>query len=205
VASRSNHWAKMRLTCFLAESRYALKCLPLRKQNQKASRLKKRALLREILRDVPFWAEGHMRLGMLEVLLEEGAEEARDPRAVAAIRVSAKALLQLANGEELSEPQQKSLRLQASYLLGMSHFLFREFEKAADFFYEVLDPTNVDFVSSSLGLNAMEKAGSVALALGEEEQALKYFEALPQSQRNAEIDSALSYLREKHPRSDSPS
>ncbi len=187
-----------RIACRLAAVRYQFKKLFLLRIRDEAQRVaKERRALRMLLRQTPYWLEGHLRFGMLEAITESRATESRDTRAVAAVRVSAKAALKLLTQQTLPEAEKRSYQLQATFLLGMSHFLLREFEKAADFFYEVLDPAQAEYVEVELGLLCMEYAAFTALALGDEARALRYFEALPEQRHNAEMQSSLDYLRQK--------
>lgn len=192
------HSAQQKLAIHFAAARYHLKTLYLQSIREESRRNElQRQLLCRLLRRTPYWLQGHLHLGMLEALVESRSTAARDTRRVARVRASAKAALSLLRHQSLSKIERKSIELQASFLQGMSHFLFREFEKAADFFYEVLDPTQADYVNLELGLLCMEFGGFTAITLGEEERALRYFEALPPSRQTPEVQTSLNYLRQK--------
>jgi hypothetical protein len=153
---------------------------------------KERVLLRELLRGSPQWTQGHLQLGFTELALELSAENRRDPRALARVRVSAAAAEVLTENETGSRTER--VRLQAEYLRSMVLFLSRDFEGALRGLMEVLKPESAALLSESLGLQAMEYAAAAEMALGQKQNALRWFSAIPEGRRSAEVIAAIEYL-----------
>ncbi|MCB0324884.1 MAG: hypothetical protein KDD69_14980 [Bdellovibrionales bacterium] len=149
--------------------------------------------LRELLRACPTWSEGHLQLGLHVVKRERQATAQRDPRAVATIRVSAQAAIKSAE----RAADRAKVEPRARYLLGMAHFLGRNFEAALEEFQAVLDPAVATNVPVSIGLDTLEQAGAAAIALGDLEAAEHFFRQIPVGLRSADTATAVAYLEAK--------
>ncbi len=121
--------------------------------------LERQAILREILRDVPYWALGHVRLGVTELELLRYDDVPLSPRARATVRDSAEAAERLTGGAGRAG-------LEAEFLRASLDFLNRDFTAAAGKFARLLEPANSVQLHERVYRMAAENAAACGQVLG---------------------------------------
>lgn len=162
---------------------------------------RRRALLRKLLRRYPWWIGGHVNFGNEELQALQILDERPTPRALAIIRVSAEAALQLTASLNRLPTGKLSVVLEAKYLLAMVAFLKRDFDGALKYFHQLLALNNVPHLSRQVLTKALENGGAAAMATGNELLALEFFSRIPEDSRSSEARSAIALIQSKNPES----
>ena len=158
--------------------------------------LEARALrLRELLRDVPFWLSGQLRLGLVTTEQELLADAGRSPRGLQTIRLQCEAAEALLTSQGHTQPGRHLA--ESRYLRAMHAFLKREFPEALIVFKELLTPKLEVQLSAEIYFSALEHAGAAAMALGDKQTAFGFFSRIPDPRRSGETVAALSFLTEQ--------
>ncbi len=153
------------------------------------------AKLRLLLRDVPFWIGGQLRLGLVAAEQELLADAGRNPRGLQTIRLQYEAAeLLLARHGALTPGRHLA---ECAYLRAIHSFLKREFADALSAFKELLTPALQVQLSANEYFAALEHAGAAAMAVGDKKSAFGFFSRIPDPQRSGETVAALSFLTEQ--------
>jgi hypothetical protein len=140
--------------------------------------------LRKTLRRIPQWTSGHLRLARSEYqTLEHSGAQAPDPRTIATIGISIRAVELL---ENCGENHQSKRALEAKLLSALLFHKQRNYQPALELFRTVLLPQNSVQLSRVHYYEALEYAAFAALALELELEALGYLKLIPAGERSAE-------------------
>lgn len=153
------------------------------------------AKLRNLLREVPFWISGHLRLGLVCAEQELLSDTGRSPRGLQTIRLQHQAAETLLTREEALKPGRHLA--ECHYLRAVHAFLRREFAEALREFDTLLTPGLEIQLSANEYFSALEHAGASALAIGERQRAFDFFSRIPDPKRSGETVAALSFLTEQ--------
>lgn len=163
---------------------------PLKERIRLANR---RIRLRNMLSRTPWWVRGHIDLGFTELSLQQFVEGKKDLRALQAIRISARAALELAGKREGRHPLKKEL--EALFLLALCDFYVKRFAEALELFREIVKfPDRQAVLSEEIDCLASEYAGYAAMTLQLSDEALKYLNQIPHGKRSAAVNEALTLL-----------
>ena len=153
------------------------------------------ARLRMLLRDVPFWISGQLRLGLVCAEQELLADTGRSPRGLQTIRLQQQAAEMLLKQKGELTPGRHAA--ECRYLTAIHAFLKREFVEALREFRVLLTPELEIQLSADEYFSALEHAGASALAVGDKQGAFEFFSRIPDPKRSGETVAALSFLTEQ--------
>lgn len=162
----------------------------LRRNTAPAALLHEVNLLLRLVRTTPWWARGHVLVGLKELELSDSRGERISPKSLATMRLGAEAALRLL-GEE--ERIRTSCGAQAWLLLGKVALASRRFEPARERLEAVLDSAEA-LLSQRMHFIALEDAAAAAMVLGEEEHAAQYLRKIPEPMRRESVRVALASL-----------
>lgn len=153
--------------------------------------LERRLALRRMLRRVPYWGLGHIRLGLTELDIAAGSDAPADPRTRAAIRLSAEAAVALSGRVE----RLGRLVLESKFLFARDAFLERDYERGLQLLTEILEPRHAVHLSGAVNTSALEYSGLALMALGRHSEAAEAFQRIAPRCRSKEVQAAMSYVQ----------
>ena len=144
--------------------------------------------LRSILRDSPSWARGHLELGLLEIELYADYSSEEKIRAIAAIKVSASAILRLSGKESFGDV---ALQVYARYLFATAFFLANDYQRASDSYQQILVRKEARYLLSKHCVTLLENSAACAMALSRKEEAEHLLSLIPEELRSQEVRGML--------------
>ena len=149
--------------------------------------LEKEEVLRQLLRKNPSWLRGHVKFGFLQIKLLERANE-KDPRRLAAIRVSAKAIKELFKGYQQSNIELKKEFIEAEYLEAFYLFSKHQYQDAYNKLHSIISDQKLVQVDQIVYFRILETYLLVAQALEKKQEAELIFQKIPIKYRNSNIN-----------------
>jgi len=136
----------------------------------------KRELCRYLLRLCPWWAAGHLELGLLELELSTlVSDKATSMRLLSGARLSAEAVVKLEGlPKTLGGKGNDTLIVRGRALQGLVLIRHNRLNEGLDILKHSLALNNESRLTAQLRLAALEAAGSAALVCGDEGLALEF-------------------------------
>ena len=152
-------------------------------------------ILRRLLCQCPWWVDGHLHLGLLQIEMAEG--QLRDGRMVPAerfklletMRISAEAVEKLAGPGDQALPTAEVL--EARYLKAMERYFSGDYEASFVQLSELNQPKFRVQLRRAVWLGVLEFAGYAAIKVRSLGQAQALFRAMPAAFRSHDINRLL--------------
>ena len=162
---------------------------------KRASQLKRlRIEVRKALRRTPWWVEGHLNLGMIELDLMALQHEKPSPRSVSTVRACADAVMRLMNRRSPFRKKNARRVLEAKYLLAMGFFRLGKYEEAVEVFEGILALNNAVLMDRDAYFSALEHAALASIILNDGASAEIYLGRIPHDRLSNSAQQALDLL-----------